>query len=58
MVTGLNIGTKDNHSDASAPTLSQKQKVDTLQAIWLHLLLNHKCFRSMQNTLWESAEAF
>jgi len=26
MVTG-NIGTKDNHSDASAPTLSQKQKV-------------------------------
>jgi len=27
MVTGLNIGTKDNHSDASASTLSQKQKV-------------------------------
>jgi hypothetical protein len=36
----------------------KNKKLDTLQAIWIHLLLNHKCFRITQNTFWESAGAF
>jgi hypothetical protein len=60
MVTGLNIGTKYNQvRQMQVPVHSPKnKKLDTLQAIWIHLLLNHKCFRITQNTFWESAGAF